>query len=108
MEGRGGRTPRRRSSRRLYRGVSRGTHTSSVPPSRARRLHVHKLKATVFDVPIAEAAPSAAEVATPPSSKREKEGKKKKDKSHCAPPRAATEAARPSVGCAGSSIAIFF
>ena len=36
LEGPGGRAPRRRSPRRLYRGLCAATHTSSVSPDRAQ------------------------------------------------------------------------
>ena len=50
LEGPGGRTPRRTSSRRLYRALRAGTHTSSVSPDRARHGALSRRRRTYIQV----------------------------------------------------------
>ena len=50
LEGREGRTPRPTSSRRLYRALRAGTHTSSVPPIRARPGALSRRRRTYIQV----------------------------------------------------------
>merc|ERR1711969_94274 len=50
MEGPGGRTPRAPSPWRLYRVLSRGTHTSSAPPGRAQEGSLSRRRRTYIRV----------------------------------------------------------